>query len=519
MVVGLFNQYSTAEPLLKGLPQWVGELDAKRIASYQLYEQIYWNVQGSLQLIPRGSDEKPIYIPSAKVIVETAHRFFAPQMDVIIDEATSAGSETELAEANSILVELLRRERWSSRFSSAKRYGLIRGDWLIHIDADPTRPEGSRLMIYFIDPASYFPVYSDDYPGEQIAAHLVEQMTIDGTQYIKRLTYRKDTERGGPSPITVTDELYEVDKWGGPGIEQGSPLKTITPPFQLPSPIDQIPIYHIRNFAEDTPEAWGSSEIRGLERLIQGINQGISDEELALALEGLGVYVTTAGEPVDEDGQPIAWNLGPARVIELPPEPNMEFKRVQGVSNVEPYQSHLKYLENWINRAASAPEIAQGRVDVQVAESGVALLLEMGPLLAHTAEKELIVTDVLNNFLFDLKKWLAAYERSVSGGVFWIPSYGDKLPVNRKQRFEEIMKLLQANPPVVSGAWARRELVKIGYEFPDDTAMMQEILSEREVVGLVEADAFGARIDRELQGITEGQGGAGDRPAPAGAGA
>ncbi len=40
-----FDQFSTAKPLLAGFPAWVSdEQEQRRIASYTLYEQIYWGV-------------------------------------------------------------------------------------------------------------------------------------------------------------------------------------------------------------------------------------------------------------------------------------------------------------------------------------------------------------------------------------------------------------------------------------------------------------------------------------------
>lgn len=510
----LFHQWKTAEPLSQGLPQWVGDLDAQRIAAYTLYEQIYWNVPEAFQLQLRGSDEKPIYIPSAKVIIETAHRYLAPAVSIINDPEVSTATDSEIAVSDLALTNLLRRERFYSKFSAAKRYGLIRGDWLVYVKGDGAKPEGSRLSIFFIDPAMYFPIENPNNVDEIIGCHLVSFEKLGDDEVIRRVTYRKTTEMGGPSPIEVTDELYEVDGWGGPGIEQKSPLKQVTPKMTLPAPIDQLPVYHIRNFEEGgTP--WGSSELRGMERLLTALNQGISDEDLSLALEGLGVYVTNAGEPIDENGDAAAWNLGPARVIELPTGmPDAKFERVSGIGTVTPYQDHLKFLERWLNMGSGTPEIAVGRVDVAVAESGVALSLEMAPILSRMEEKDLIVTDVSRNFLWDLKKWIAAYEsETISEGVIWTPSYGPKLPENKKQRFDQIMILAAANPPIVSAQWVRAELTKLGYTFPDDTVMMAQILEERTMVGAVEADALGARMDQELANVTATDGGESGVPA------
>ena len=497
MVLANFHQWSTSDPLSKGLmPSWVGELDANRIAAYNLYEQVYWNVPEAFQIIQRGSDSKPIYIPAAKKIVETLHRYLAKGISFVPDQ-----NAPENNEAYATLVSLLRRERFKSKFSSAKRFGIIRGDWLLHMYADPERQDGSRISLEFIDPAGYFPIYNPDNVDEIIGCHLVAHVELEDGMFIERLTYRKETEAGGPSPITRTKELYEVDEWGGPGVEQGSPVRTVLPAETLPAPIDQLPVYHIRNFEQDGT-VWGSSELRGFEVLIGALNQGATDEELTLALEGLGVYATTAGKPInDETGEEEAWNLGPARVVEHPD--GTDFKRVTGVSSVAPYQDHLGYIERWIDIATGTPDIAAGTVDVQVAESGVALAMKMAPMLDRAEEKDETIKAVLDNWLFDLRSWYIAYEptlRAPMESALWVVSFGSKLPVNREQKFAELMTLAKADPPVVPMTWVRGELSKIGYEFADDTEVMDAILTERTIFAQIAMDVTGARMDQELGG-------------------
>jgi hypothetical protein len=59
-----------AEP---GIP----EFDANRIMAYAQYEQFYWNHPESFRLVQRGEDEAPIYLPSARRIIEATNRFLA----------------------------------------------------------------------------------------------------------------------------------------------------------------------------------------------------------------------------------------------------------------------------------------------------------------------------------------------------------------------------------------------------------------------------------------------------------
>lgn len=505
----VFDQYSNAKPLLRGFPSWITGQDRDRIAAYSLYEQIYWTIPEAFKLLTRGSDEDPIYIPSGRQIVETIHRFTAPNLKIVTDP--DYGTDAEKQNADLAITALFRRERFYSRFNTAKREGLIHGDWLFHIYADPARPEGSRISIFAVDPASYFPIHNDQNVDEIIGAHLAEYVLDEqGNPFIYRLTYRKTTGKGGPSPITVEEGLFKVDDWGGPDMKEANPEVVIRPPTALPDIITALPLYHIQNF-QQTGTVWGSSEMRGIERIMAAVNQGVSDEELSLAMDGLGVYATDAGTPVDEDtGEPTSWNLGPARVVELPD--GKKLWRVSGTTSVTPFQDHLKYLHQQLDATAATPAVAKGSVDVDVAESGVALMLELGPLLARATEKELIITDVLTNMLYDLKAWFQAYEGLGIGEAIWVPSYGDKIPVNHKQRFDEVMQMATATPQIVSTSWARSELSKIGYDFPEDTEMIKQILEEKTMVGAVEADVAGARMDQELANQPE----APPQPQPAG---
>jgi hypothetical protein len=489
--------YATAKPLLGPLPQWLADpQEQQRVASYDLYEAIYWTVPDTFKLMSRGTEDKPIYVPAARSITETLHRFMAPKVKFVVDP--QFGTPNDQALATQVMTDLARRERIYSRFNANKRYGIMRGDWMFHLFADPEREPGSKLNVQTVDPGVVFPIYNPDNIDEVIGWHLIEPTKDSGGKdAIRRTTYRKQTGTGGPSPIDVTDEIYKIDAWGGPGMDpEDAPLEVVNPPQTLPAPIDQLPIYHVQNFIEPG-FFWGASEFRGLERIFAAVNQSISDEELALALEGLGCYATDAGTPVDDDGNEMAWNLGPGRVVETPPD--KKFTRVTGVSQVTPYQDHLTYLHHVLDQAIGLSDVAKGSVDVKIAESGVALYLELAPLLARVEEKEQIVTDVVTNMLFDLPKWIVAYE----GGIFnslmdttrFIPVYGDKVPQNKAAAVTELLAIASSTPQIVPMSYVRQKLRTLGYDdMPDEAALLTALAADQQVA----ADQQGARVDATI---------------------
>lgn len=491
---GVFTPYSTLAPFFPAAkPTWIPDpLDQQRIMSYELYEKIYWNVPETFKLVARGTEDKPIYVPSGKIIVETTNRYTAPGFSVnVVPAAGTTTSQDAVVASKAFLDAFMVREKFGSKFAGNKRYGLIRGDWLWHVTGDVAKPQGSRLSVHALDPASYFPIWHPDDLDRILGAHIVEQFIPDGETdpLIKRITYRKsdaDLKSAPGGPISYEVALFKLDDWGGP---DSRPLKTLVPLQTLP--VTTIPIYHVKNF-DEPQNPFGSSEMRGLERIIAAVNQGISDEELTLALDGLGMYATDAPPPTDDEGNRTDWTLGPGRVVETPP--GSKFVRIDGVGSVTPYQNHLSYLSNMMDAASSTPDIAKGNVDVQIVASGIALYMQLAPLLAKTDEKDIAVREVHAQMFHDLStQWFPAYEKVSFDGLQVLPVIGDKLPVDRVKRFAELNDMLDRN--VISAAFYRLEAAKLGYVFPAgiglDIVQEQTALSEAQ-------DAFGARASQEL---------------------
>lgn len=469
--------YSTIRPLMGTLPSWLTATDAERIEAYRLYEAMYWGVPETFKLTWRGSEENPIYVPSAKTIVEACNRYLAVGFDYSLQTAAGAGGDRDAARL--ALDTLFRRERFFAKFTTAKRYGLIRGDSLLHVLADPAKPAGRRISILEVDPASYFPITAEDDPDKIVGVHLVDQWVADPKKpaevTIRRQTYRKVPRPDGLNTITSELTFWELGAWDDrPG--SGQKLKKLpggNPLQELPPTITSIPVYHVMN--QRAPlHPFGSSELRGLERIAGAINQAISDQELALALAGIGTYVTNSGPPQDDEGNETDWIMGPGNVVEVSGAKNeVFFERVDGVRSTAPTLDHLQWLWARMKEASATPDIATGAVDVAVAASGIALTLQMGPLLAKNAEKEDEILGVYDNMFFDLLQgWLPAYEGLVFDGVDAVPTVGDPMPVDRAAVIAEVMQLMSTDPPILSAESARAILRdKLGYEFSTEEAV------------------------------------------------
>lgn len=492
--------FSDAARLVTALPNWLNEYDAQRLAAYQLYEDIYWTKRGTFVLTQRGSEENPIYLPSGRIIVNTMNRYVAKGWQCTLDP--DYGTDAEKDAAKLLLEDFFKRERFKSQFKGAKKYGLIRGDWAFYITGDPDRLPGRRLTLRSIDPGMMFPITAKDDVDRVIGVDLIEQIVEGSNSFIQKQRYLKSIHpehpSGGVEGLAVSYEkvTLEIENWETEPkiVRKDVPITLLEGNGGV---ITNLPVYHIKNGDYEPGNPFGYSEMRGLERVMAALNQSITDEELALALDGLGMYKSDKGQPKNAANQPIPWALGPGRVVH-----DSSFDRVQGVGSVTPFTSHMDFLKGEMYEASGTNDVARGIVDVKVAESGVALALRMGPILGEAEEKDTGITEVMDNLLFDLKDWFQVYEAdNTLANVRPISELGPKLPENKKERFDNILAALQTTPPLISMGTAREWLRdEFGWDIPANE--MQNVLDE--LLGLQEAaDQAGSRLEQEAAGASD----------------
>lgn len=476
-----FTPYTTGATMFGAKPSWISDpLDIQRIQSYQLYEEMYWNVPDVFKVAYRGTNDKPIYIPNGMITVNTINTYTGAKFAVSVTDAATGGGDTpDVIACRQVLADLFRRERFRSKYNGNKRYGIMRGDWLWHVTADPLKPQGSRIRLVAIDPGMYFPLTDENDVDEIIGCHLAVQIVTDAGPRVHRLTYRKASSIvPGAVGIYVEEGVFKLDAW-----ETAAPVnpEVVIRPLQLlPPQITAIPVYHVKNF-DEPGNPFGSSELRGFEVLMGRINQTVSDADLALALEGIGVYATDAPKPTDDEGNEVGWRLGPGMVAQVPT--GSTFNRVQGVGSVGPYTEHYNTITTALRQAAATPDVAVGAVDVQIAQSGIALALQYLPITAKTQEKNDAITDVHTNMFFDIMTmWYAAYEQTTFDNLRVDAVVGSAVPVDRAERVGELDGMLAAK--VIDAQYYRDEMTKLGYVFPSDIA---------------------ARVDAEAQKATDAQ--------------
>ncbi|AWY06107.1 portal protein [Gordonia phage Suzy] len=498
--IGPSSQYATAKPLFDRVQAASANLsgspdDMIRLRAYALWEDMYYNRPETFKVFLRGdhTNSDPLYVPSAKKIVEAMNRFLCKNYGFVVPP--SAGEDAGLAAKEALLVmhmtNLFKREKMKGKFSNQKRNGLIKGDACWYIVADPKKPEGSRLSIYELDPGNYFPI-KDPFNRKRILGfHIVEVVpdpreAEDKTKAVaRRQTYLKagvafvdarlqyEEVIPGQTGVYTSTSHWEVGKWDDRNMKPTDLVRVTganvpdVQSFKLPDQITSLPVYHWRN-NELSNEIFGLSEISGLETLIAGVNQGLTDEALALLMAGLGLYATDSRPPQNPDGSTGNWTLGPAGVVEVPQ--GKKFERVSGVPSVQPSLDHISKLQESMQEANGIPDIAAGKVDVAIAESGISLQLQLAPIISAASEKENEILGVMDQMLYDLTtQWFPAYENLDFTGVSIYSIVDDAMPVNRDAKIQEVILLFTSG--LITIAHAQAELAKLGYSFKDGDAL------------------------------------------------
>lgn len=465
--------YSSVNNLIQDEPLWVPPLDLERIASYAKYEEIYWNSPNAFKLPEQDPTQEPIYIPNARVVVDSTSHFWLKGLKI---EAKNEGPlKVELK-------KFMERELFLPKFHTAKHSGVNRGDFILHLTADPNKPEGTRVSVNSVDPGSYFPEFDDDDLNRVKSVSLVEQI-IDhddpSKTTIRRLVYSYDG-KGENRRVVSEEALYKPEDWWRP--DRAVKLKTLLVKKVLPAEITHIPVYHFRN-RDWQGRPFGTSELAGLERMQRAIDSGSFDEEAALALEGLGVYATDAGRPVDDQGNIEDWVVFPGKVIEVPN--GTFFRRVEGLKSVTPMQDHLKYLIEQMYEASAT--FRPGVLDAQVAISGIALAIKFLPTAAKLEQRDELGLGQLRQFWFDWRKWTTAYESvNIMQGdeEDLIITIGEKLPVDKADQLNVLNNLIDRS--TVTKQWYREEVGKLyGLTFPADMDVQ---------VGKEQADELEAKL-------------------------
>lgn len=503
--------------------------DRLRLKAYELYEDMYSNRPEHMRVVMRGEDDDAveIYLPSAKKCIEAVNRFLAIGFDYVVDpdsgtglaaDGTEVGPAQQHDEVDNALAKLFQEQEIPTKFNNMKRYMLVKGDALLHIRAIPFEKPGRKICVDELKPEHYFPI-EDFVTGRPTGCHIVDIIRnprnsrrtkeVSDEWIVRRQTYRYEQDDKGVYTGRVTSRLalFKIGHWDDRIADSEIfHIEDLQKEFLLDPGITRIPVYHWKN-SPPPGSTFGMSELAGTEPLVAALNQAATDEDLTLVTQGLGVYWTDASPPVDENGDEVEWEIGPGAVVQVATGAN--FGRVSGVSSVQPFQEHMKMLDENMQQAMSVPDVAIGMVDVQAVESGIALQLKFGPLLAHTAEKEPSITKVTDEFLDDLLDWLQVYEGVQRSGVTVSCVFGDPMPQNKSQQLTDYLSIwTQANAggQIMPVQWLYDRLNELfGWDLSD--VDFEQALEDAKKISeaTTPPDPFGGQMQDQMN--QDGQGG------------
>src|SRR6185312_9566561 len=500
-------------------PAWLPKDDAQRAAVYDSLDSMYWTEDSSYALRVLVT-EQPIYVPNGRIVVDTISHYLLKGLLIKLEDVEKNKKE------NDDLQAFLKREVFYPRFHTAKHSGCIRGDFVLHMTADPDKPEGKRISLTSVHPGKVLRKFDDD-DGEHITEVWIVEPYVNPADkdklLVRRLHYwyeigKVSTNTDDPdTPVPPDLELAQAGKdryvWSEEEIlvqndklwtDQEEVYKVLNAGDQLPDQINHIPVFWFKNIAMDG-QPFGSSDMRGMERVMRGVSQQITDLNVALALDGLGQFVTDAPPPTGPQGQELPWNIEPGQVLEVP---NGNFmKRIDGVTSVTPSLDAVKYAENKIKEASGISAAAMGDAPPAVASNPMALAVNFLPTASKVQERDLFGIAKLEHIFWMWTQFREAYEGEAwPDGLEICVEVGDKLPKDRTERINELNNMLDRD--VISIEYYRQEVSLLGYEFPDDIQDQIDAEREKELkyntpagqLGNVPAETAAAAAAAALQG-------------------
>jgi hypothetical protein len=513
--MAIINPYATALALGRPKPSHVadGPWNVDRITAYGTYEDIWNNLPEALAALLRTSDDPKSrrYVPVVRGLIEGVNRYLAKDPEIAWTAITGATvDQAALDEFAGRVQATLTREEFDIKFLALKRWWLVKGDSLLMLSADPSKDEGTRMRITEVPADQYFPI-EDPADSERImGVYLASIVQNDADEdIVQRIEFQKAStqDRADAFGVPLGSIFYRIGYFEQDGWDDrdGDDLSPTDPPswvaapadaaadpmtgFALPAQITTIPVYHFRNNRRGGPMGrFGISEIQGLESILAGAIQNATDEDMAIALLGIGVYWTDSGRP-HLGGKEVDWEIAPGTMLEV--EKDGKVGKLEGVSSVTPIQDHLNYIVKSAREASSIPDIAAGTVDPNNPASGVALAIQFLPILAHNLEKESELSSKLTQMLYDLAyMWFPAYEGWTPLQVQPSVQFASPIPVDRAATLKEILDMVTAR--VISIEFAQSVIAsKLGYTFPAD--MLAKIVTEQQTL----LDATGARLATE----------------------
>jgi hypothetical protein len=282
------SPYATALALGRPKPSHVldGFWNMDRVAAYGTYEDIWNNLPETFAALLRSGDDPKArrYVPMVRSLIESVNRYLAKDPEISwmsLPGVTIA--QDALDEFTGRVQTTLTREEFAIKFLALKRWWLVKGDSLLTLSADPSKPEGTRISITEVPADQYFPIFDPANAERRLGVYLASIVQDDDdNDIVQRIEFQAITTQERADKFTAPlgsifyrIGYYEQDGWDD---REGDDVKTtdvpswaVTPAgatadplvgYALPNQITQIPVYHFRNNRKGGPNGqFGVSEL------------------------------------------------------------------------------------------------------------------------------------------------------------------------------------------------------------------------------------------------------------------
>jgi len=491
------------EMLARTFVQWIYHQDnVERIERYKKYEDYY---QGDIDFhVPPkirealGSDFRAIagyprtivnkavgYLCGKPLVLKVKPDLY--EIEGIEDEEERRQRKEETLKEAKNAERFLYKVYRANQFLKQNMIKLIRiqgkkGDVFVKVYVDGSDRE-NPIKLRVLTPGIVFPKYRDD--------------DIQTLEYVAIVINRKD-ENGRPykyAQVFWPDVIKEF--------KQGMGETTWTEIGEHDNPIGMIPIVHIKNTEDD--KLWGESDIEPVMTLVDAICKAFTDMVANADYQSFQRVFTTGnnGDYNDDKEQDKQQEIGPGVRTNLP-DPDARVHVVEPV-NPQGIIEIIKTLREEISIHSRVPQIALGKADGTGAVSSLALRIHYQPLHDKCDEKETLAA----NGLQQANRIIFAYHKLLTGedftGFETEIDFVTTMPVDRLE--EQTVRTQRINNKTLS-----RESAMIEEGIEDPESELEKIRAEQDL----ENDAYGRRVDREVEEELEALLGTGEGPGQGG---
>ena len=350
------------------LPRVIDRMDAERLRRYREYLDYHEGRRGAPPARPR---ERSLTFNYARAIVEKGVSYLVTDHHPVVTSAdTTTEARTQAAEATRVLAETWEANDLARLDVETEIDTAVLGDGAFKVTWDDAK---ERVVVTAPDVQGLFAWWHPD--DVHRLRRVASRYTLDAEDAAERLGRMSRSTAGRRQPRVDVVEAWTADRfdlW-----VQGELMES------RPNPYGAIPFVIYPNLPRPK-QFWGISDIEPIRGTLEELNRAYTQLSRILELSGNPIAVL---ENVEE-ARDIA--VQPGAVWEVPEQARAYLLDLLQGGGVRLHVEYVDLVYRALHDLAETPRIAFG--DARSDASGVALQVELDPLLRRVARKRLIRT-------------------------------------------------------------------------------------------------------------------------------